>query len=228
MKTLVLLLLAMSLSACSGIRHDPAAVAQTSLGTKTTYSYAASDSNYLAVYEAAPAPSKVQVRNQITDELMGLIDDEFEQFARRLHSDHAYKNVFVKVASIALTGAAPFSSSSAAKALAGIDTGLKGANEAVDVEAWGNQAPEILINTMRAERSEVAKEISIMKNESVSTYTLQAAIRDLIRYRNAGYVTSALTALARQTAAHAQAKADDAQKAKIDPAAAKAATLSVR
>jgi hypothetical protein len=59
-----------------------------------------------------------------------------------------------------------------------------------------------------------------MKSKGVSEYTLQAAVRDLIRYRNVGYVTSALAALSRQTAENAKTKETNAKAAKIDPAAA--------
>jgi hypothetical protein len=199
------------------------------LGTKTTYAYlnASDASYYLTAYANAQGDeAKRQVRNQVTDEVMHLVDDDFEAFTRHLRSDRAYKNVFVKVISIGLTGAAPFSSGAVAKVLGGIDTGLKGISETVDVEAWGNQAPAILIDTMRAERAKVAKEISLMRSQSIADYTLEGALKDVGRYRDAGFVTTALTALARQTSEAATASELQATQAKISPTEVKARLMA--
>ncbi len=185
----------------------------TSLGTQTTYSYvketdqnkAAKDKTdgkiyYLEAVKADMSPDNNQARNQIIDELMGLVDDQFESYSRALRDTKATKNILVKIASISLSGAAEFSGQTAAKALTAIDMGLKGGSAVVDVEAWNNQAPEMLINTMRAERAKIATEISLSKVKKLADYSLQAAIRDIIRYSNSGHVTWALTALAQQAA----------------------------
>ena len=216
MKTLLMIVVAVALCGCSGIRKQPALMQVTSLGTKVTYTYAdPADENYfLNGYDSLPLDKKQVKRNQVIEELMGLIDDDFEQFTRRLRAGKVAKNLMVKIASIALTGAAPFSSGPAAKALAGIDTGLKAASEAVDVEAWNKQVPEILINTMQAERAKVATDINTMMKKKVAEYSMQAAIRDLIRYRNAGHITPALAALARQAAESATTEETAARTAK--------------
>lgn len=169
------------------------------------------DPNYFwNVYNRATTANKTAIRDDIMFELMDVVDADYQRFELHLRSDRAYKDFGVKVASLSLTTAASFASEGAAHILAAIDTGLKGASDAVDVSAFNSLAPEIIINQMRADRLDIAAEIKCKMKEGADVYSLQEGIRDIGRYFSAGSVTSALTSLAGSTAAAAAAAKDKA------------------
>lgn len=143
-----------------------------------------------------------------------MVDDEFHDFARRMRSDRAYKDTIAKVASLSLTGTASLVGGNASKTLAAIDTGLKGANAAVDLSVFRDYAPELLVNSMEARRAEVANEIFDGMAKGADQYPLHAGIRDVVSYFNQGSVTAALSALVADTA-------DKAKKAKTKAETAK-------
>jgi len=169
------------------------------------------------------ADDRAAERNRILYELMGIIDDDFSKFERDLRSDRAYKDVLVAWTSISLTGVASLATTGVANILAAVDTGLKGANEAVDRNAFREKGPELLINTMRAQRARVAKNIYERMRETDAQYPLEAGLRDVVHYYHAGFVTAALAALAEETAkdaAESEKAANDAfqsQRKSADP-----------
>jgi hypothetical protein len=205
---------------CSEFRPDIKLAGPTGLGTALTYDYlhTNSDNYFLKRYQTPPAgEDQKTVRNRILFELMDLVDDDYSRFERALRSDKAYKDVIIKMVSLGLSGGATFAGQTTANILAGIDTGVKGASDAVDLKAWGNNAPEILINKMNADRAAVAAHIYQNMANSVAAYPLEAGIQDVIRYRNEGYVTPALASLAASTAVESQNSKTNAadQKLKI-------------
>jgi hypothetical protein len=146
-------ILMFSLIGCSEMPRRIDTSQSTAIGTSLTYEYKNQTATNYFKNAYDKASDKKKERNQILFELLGIVDDEFSEFERQLRSDRAYKDVVVKILSLALTGVASLSGESAANTLAAIDTGLKGANEAVDRSAFRDHAPELLINRMRANRA---------------------------------------------------------------------------
>ena len=199
-------------------------VAKPPLGLKLHYSYSESkspsDSKSASVYFRTAYDSvktdaeKKVVRNSIIFELMAIVDEDYFQYEKSVRSDRAYKDIIVGITSIALTATATGMGGGAAKTLSGIDTGIKGSNALVDKVAFGDEAPNILLNQMRTVRDGVAEKIYKAMEASVSDYPLDEAIRDVARYYQAGSVTSALVSLAATTAVTSQEKSKAAADAK--------------
>jgi ethanolamine utilization protein EutP (predicted NTPase) len=130
------------------------------------------------------------------------------------------KNIWVRIASIGMTTAAALSTGGITNVLAGTDTALKGASEAIDTEAWNNKGPELLIDAMRSQRAKQEVEIYASLTKDTTEYPLSAGLRDLAKYRNIGFVTRALTDLAKDTAQRAKDDEQEAKSAKADPRSA--------
>ena len=170
------------------------------IGTALSFDYINSESAKYFWEKYNNATDKKSEQNRIIYELMELVDRDFGKFEIALRSDRAYKDITVKIFSLALSGAASLATESTANVLAALDTGLKGASEAIDKEAFQNHGPELLINKMRADRAVIAARIYKSMTKTDNQYPLQAAILDIGRYYSAGSVTSALASLAAATA----------------------------
>ena len=217
-------ILTIGLAGCSELQPRIDVNKGSILGIPHSYEYSASGaSNYYKTKIKDAADPKLE-RNRIIFELLGIIDDNYARYELALRSDRAYKDIGVKILSLALTGAATISGSS--HALAALDTGLKGGSEAVDTAAFRNQTPELLINRMRASRSAIAEQIYVRMNDEESRYPIEAARTDLNRYYNAGSVTAALASLAASTAIEASSAASSAEGTKLKIAAAPPATAA--
>lgn len=190
----------------------------TNIGVPQSFKYATDDSStrpyFLTAYEEAGL-RKVEVRNRILIELMGLIDNNYGQFERELSATSRGKNFGVSSTSLVLTGIASFASGGAANVLAAVDTALKGISTAVDKDLLAGKATEALVYQMQANRSKRQELIfRSMKSDEVE-YPLEFGLRDLINYFNEGSVTFALVSMTQTVAAAAASAASSARDARI-------------
>lgn len=185
------------------------------LGLGLTYNYTQpAKSNYFKD-RIEHASDKKAERNRVIFELMGLIDSEFYHFERYLRSDRAIKDTLATWLSIALTAGAAITGGETGQILAAIDTGFKGANEAVDKNIFKDYATEALLNQMNTRRSEIASQIYQSMTNSIEAYPMEAAIRDLEHYHNEGYVTPAIMALFQTTGIESKSAATNAAEMKL-------------
>jgi len=205
-------LLATATSGCTTIRKDIKPDALGPLGLSNTFKYSVASvseaSHYLKAYDRAEPAAKKARRNEILFELLSIVDADFSRFSVALRGDRTFKDLTFKVVSLGLTGVASVASSGAAHTLAAIDTGFKGASEAIDATAFRNHTTEILINKMEADRATIRAEIYEGMKGEADKYSLQSGIYDIERYYLKGSVTSALATLSASTAA--ESKASDA------------------
>jgi len=214
------------------LRHEPAPDGkrpQSSIGVPRTYKYAESEASdprfFLTAYERADA-DKMEVRNRIIVELMGLIDDNYGEFERALSATTRGKNFGVSATSIALTGVASFASGGTANVLAAVDTALKGVSSSVDKDLLAGKATEALVYQMRANRSKRHQSIYESMKESTVDYPLEFGLRDLINYFNEGSVTFALVSLTQTVAGEAASAASSAAKARPTATGAPRSTVT--
>lgn len=160
------------------------------------------------------AGTQKAVRNSILFELMSIVDEDFAEYQKAVRSDRAYKDTLVTITSLALTGTAAAVGGGAAATLAAIDTGIKGANAAIDKNAFNDTAPNILLNQMQTDRDNIAAIIYAGMSKSTAVYTLEEGLRDVGNYYRAGSVTAAVIALANKTAADSATAKDLAADAK--------------
>jgi len=195
---------------CSEFRNDINLKKQEGfLGSKLTYDYetpgkSTAPKYFKDEYTNASAADKKAVRNRILFELVGVVDADYNNFEMSLRSDRAYKDTIAQIASLALSGVGVTAGASAARTLAAVDTGLKGANSTIDAEVFRDKASEFLINTMRANRSDVLTKIYQGMHKEDNVYPLEAGINDIVKYYHEGTVTSALVSLAGKLSAQAE------------------------
>jgi hypothetical protein len=198
-------------SGCSELNREKSPVSIVKIGTTFSYTSPATTGKktstengpyFRTAYTSAAGNDIAQkaVRAAIAHDLMREIDEEYHKFERALRSDRAYKDVVTQFGSIGLSAAATVTGTSSVKSiLSVIDTGLKGANATIDKTVFWEKASETLISQMRASRAKVANQIFQGLDKSPSAYPLEALLRDIGSYYDAGNVTSALVDLANQT-----------------------------
>jgi hypothetical protein len=200
-------------------RHSP--ISTETAGTTFKYISSTNEQNntdfFRTAYKNSSTDESAQekVRASIAYEVMELIDEEYSTYEINLRSDRAYKDSLTQIASIALSSAATVTGTSNLKTiLSAIDTGLKGANAAIDTEVYRDKASEALISQMRASRAKSASVIYNGLKKPIVKYPLEALRRDLGNYYRAGNLTSALVDLASQSTQAATSAEDKALKAR--------------
>ncbi len=187
------------LSACAA--HQPFSYRQTWPGGNPeilyTYNYAdPAAENYFRT-----AVDSTLVRNRVLYELMGIFDDYYYKNTVNIRDGVVGKNLLVSFSGIATSFAAALAGGEQIKTvLSAISGGLQTINGTFDKEALLNTSVQALRFQMDASRAVVAAGIIEAMDKNLADYPLEAGLRDLIRYYDAGTVTSALTALAQTTA----------------------------
>lgn len=169
-----------------------------------TYSYdpslaTASRPFFKDAYLAAGANQK-QVRNRILYELMGVIDDYYYRYTTDLRRQAASKGIFVDTAGIATSIAATAAGGNELKTiLSGISSGVQGLSKSIDANVLLGNTIQAIRLQMDSTRAVVATDmITKMKQQDCADYPLEAGLRDIIRYYDAGTLTAGLAGLSKQ------------------------------
>lgn len=154
----------------------------------------------------------VNRRNQIIEDLIFLIDVNYNSFERRLNADRTYSNLAADLVSIGVTSASTLVGAAETKTiLSAVATGITGGRASVDKNFYQQQSLSAIITTMRAERT---KELTILRDsetDNLADYPMTRALTDLADYYNAGTLMNALGAIVSDAGAN-KTKADlDAQ-----------------
>lgn len=176
--------------------------------------------NYFrTVYASAPEAKKQEIRNAIIEEVMGVIDSNYNYYEQSLRDIKTIKDSATELTALGLTTASTAVGGAAAKTvLSGIATGVIGANATVDKNVFKDQTIQAIQLQMQAQRKTQEARINQRMTNAVDKYSLEAAIRDLEEYYFAGSVTRALQAMitsAQESRDQAQVTADKAKGVKI-------------
>jgi len=159
--------------------------------------------SYNALPEATPADlaHKVEVRNQILNDFVLLIDQNYGNFESSFYSGQAALGLGGDVANIALTSVAAVTGSAHLKSvLAVIAAGLTGVRASYQKNYFDGQNRVVLIQEMRALR---AGQMAVLEDAShmragVFDYSLESGLNDVGDYYEAGTLVGALQAIAQQ------------------------------
>ncbi len=152
-------------------------------------------------------------RNEIIDDLRGIINQNYRDYEVALRSDKSIKDLVATLSTLGLTGAATTTGGVALKSiLSAIATGVVGANAAIDKTIFKDQSLEAIRFEMRRLRADREKLINEGMKRPVDAYTLNHALDDLVEYYNAGFVTRALDSIVLS----AGTQANTSQKAAVD------------
>lgn len=155
-----------------------------------------------------------RVRNRILYELMGMVDDHYFRYTVQLRAGIAGKGVLTDSLGIATSLAATAAGGEQLKTiLSAISTAAQGINKSIDANLLVGSTVEAIRLQMDATRAAVAAEmIEKMKGQGDADYPLEAGLRDIVRYYDAGTVTSGVAGLSRASGKQ-KADSEDRQRA---------------
>lgn len=132
-------------------------------------------------------------RNQIIEDLIFVIDVNYNTFERKLYAERASANTLVDLVSLSVTSASTLVGAKETKTiLSAVATGITGGRAAVDKNFFQEQSTSAIITTMRTARM---NELILIRNsevKSLANYPMTHALTDLADYYNAGTLMNAL------------------------------------
>lgn len=155
-------------------------------------------------YESGVYPEQAYLnkfaRNQLLNELVTLVNENYAEYERTLYSNTAWANTAADLAILGLSSAATVAGGEGVKtALAATITGLSGAQMAVTKEFFAEQSRIAIIAKMRALRIDKLTEIEVSKTKTIQNYPLSRALIDVQQLAEAGTVVSGLQGLVQQS-----------------------------
>jgi hypothetical protein len=187
--------LIMCISACAVLQGEPKPVmdSDTEIKEITTAYY---DGNIRKKYnDASNAQAKREWRNKVILGRMSAIDIRFNQFMKELFQGEVGKNLAADVATLGMGGAATLIGGGTGQALSAAITGITGAKSTFDKNVYFEKTMPVVIAAMIAERKTIELRIRRGLASNTDTYNLEAGLNDLIRYREAGKIDTAISVL---------------------------------
>lgn len=220
---LTVLMTVASLTGCTGLQQFP----------DTSKDYAADletlDPNYVqalkTIYAGTLTPK--QVRNQLIDTRLAVLDEHYEKFEAGLTKDNVRVELGVALVGVGVGGVGSFVSETASQILSAVSGGLAGASSAYGKAVLYDNTLKALIAQMRAGRAVIRAQIFQRWDLDTNAYPLWLARQDLEAYQFAGSLPGAILA----TSADAKEKQDTADAillAAITPEAVTAAAFKGR
>lgn len=133
-----------------------------------------------------------EFRNRVIDHYMGEMDREYEKYSQRLFNEGLQTALGFDAAIIGLASTSALFEE-AADDLATAISAFAGVKSSIDKNLYFDRTLPALIATMDAQRTVVETEIVGRKGQSTTEYSIEAAIRDLRRYQQAGTLMRAVT-----------------------------------
>jgi hypothetical protein len=214
------------LSACANM-YKPKAVIPTPVSSQIMTDV--SQPNLLQQYNAMPqgtdaeAAAKIARRNQILQELILLVDQNYEVFEGRYYGSDASVNFAGDLINLGLTGVSSVTGTAHLKSvLSAIATGTTGIKTSYLKNFYDQQTRSAVVQQMRSSR---ATELALLQDANhmkaaVTAYSLEAGLADITAYYNAGTIIGALQSIpesagTQQTAAKAQQAVNSARPQSI-------------
>lgn len=203
-------------------KRNPVAIKPTAV---LTYRYEPTDAAdpkfFKTKYDGAE--NKVAERNAILFELMGLVDDHYYRYTVNLRDVVIGKNMVGELLGISTSFAAAMAGGEQVKSvLSAISTGVQTLNTAIDKEVFLDNSVQAIRFQMDANRAAIAANMAdkMAAPGGIADYPLEAGLRDIVAYYDAGTVTCALASLAAQSADKKKTEEDRAAEAEANLAAA--------
>ena len=163
-----------------------------------------------ALDDKKPEDAKI-IRNHLIEDVLPYIDEAYMSFITDLQAGRDRDNFLADL--IELGAAATISSLKGTQRsiqLVGVGlTAFKGGRRSADLNFYKEQSTPVLISKMDGNRAKVRATILNREREEVSTYSIKAAIGDIVDYYNAGTLVRAFTELTKDTALQTKASEDN-------------------
>ena len=200
-----------------------------------TYSYDPNFENqnrpfFKKVYAAPPAnETQQQVRNRILYELMGVIDDYYFQYTKEMRRDVSSKGLLVDTAGLATSIASTAAGANEVKTiLSAISSSVQGLSKAIDSNVLLGNTVQAIRLQMDAGRASVADEIIKKMEKDTTSYPLEAGLRDIVRYYDAGTLTSGLATLTKEAGSNKETAEAAEKNTALGKVSSSAATMRLQ
>jgi hypothetical protein len=195
-----------SLATCATFRGYPDQVVTTSDAKSEMTGYIGPTGADMAPCVASPT---ALCRNQIIDAQVFVIDAEYNDFIRDLNQSSGLTNLTTDAITLTLGGLGATIGGTATKAaLAAAATGVTGISNAYSKDVLAQQTAAAIITQMDALRAKAKTTIVTGEKETITNYTLQQGLDDVLAYQAAGSVPAAV----QQISSNASNNKTDADK----------------
>lgn len=182
-------------SACAAVDGYPTNPINPDADMKSFVSISGPDA--IANYFSTTNPvARQALRNQIVQARIAAYDVTYQHFEGELYSQSALEGVAGDLTVLTLNGLGATTGGAGAKAaLAAASAGVTGARASIDKDVFYNKALPAVLAQMEASR---AAELALIEDSlkmSNADYPLSTALGDLIKYRDAGSLPTALNIL---------------------------------
>src|SRR5687768_13100041 len=192
--TMVLLAAAVSLSGCASLEGGPRSVLTSS--TTEIESATSNYRSYVAIkteYDRKTVPAEAQeFRNRVLMVYMDAIDETYDTYSSQLFSEGIQTGLGFDTAIIGMSTLGALFENSADDMVSAI-AAAAGIHAAINKNLYFDRTLPALIATMDTRRIRIETEITAKMALPTSQYPIEAAMRDLRRYHQAGMLYRAIT-----------------------------------
>lgn len=167
--------------------------------------------------DADEEKDKQRIRNDAIEMALAVVDDNYNDFINHLDARRSKSEFLLDVIELGVGAATGISKGERPNQILGIAiTAFRGGRRSSELSFYKQQTTPILISKMDDSRAQVLAGILNRKTRDTDEYSLNAAIRDLVAYYNAGTLIRAFTELGKDAAVSAKASEGVVRKLRGD------------
>src|SRR5215213_31158 len=173
--------------------------------------------DYINNVTSNPKEAK-RVRNDMIDKALAVIDSNYNDYISRLQTRRSTTDFLADVIELGTGAAAGIAKGERPNQILGIAlTAFRGGRRSAELNFYKEQTTPILITKMDDNRSKVQAAILSHQSKEVGEYSMNAAIRDIVAYYNAGTLARAFTELSKATSDSARVSEEAVRVLRGDP-----------
>jgi len=152
---------------------------------------------WLASYELLPPDSadsflRFHARNEISQELMWLCDQDFERYIDLSYTSRTFFDIGSDLVVFGASSAAALATGGAATALSATAAGASGFKGIINANLYGDAAKDAIVVKMRAVRETARAEMFERMSDPVTEWPLSTALMDVSWYSRQGSARQAI------------------------------------